>query len=66
MHLLNVVSPPPKVVDKLFLANLWWVALFMMTNDQIMPRIESFTNAFFSNLNTLNLKIFPNHDGIFT
>ena len=36
-------------------------------NDQIMPRgIESFTNAFSSNLGTVNLKIFSNHSEIHT
>ena len=33
------------------------------TNDQIMPR-RGFTNAFSSNLNTVDEKIFPNHGGI--
>ena len=27
---------------------------------------ESFTNAFISNVKTVNLKIFPNHGGIYT
>ena len=27
---------------------------------------KSFTNAFFSNVNTVNLKIVPNHGGIYT
>ena len=32
------------------------------TDDQIMTRERgSFTNAFFSNLNTVNLGIFPDH-----
>ena len=38
-----------------------------VTNSQIMTwGRESFTNAFSSNLNTLNLKIFADHGGICT
>ena len=36
------------------------------TNDRIIPRWEErFINAFSSNLNPVDLKIFPNHSGIF-
>ena len=43
-----------------------WVVLHGKTNDQIMSRRgESFTNVFASNLNTVNLKIFSKHGGIY-
>ena len=36
------------------------------TNDQIIPQGEGVSqNAFSCNLNTVNLKIFSNHGGIF-
>ena len=38
--------------------------IFGQTNDQIMLAGEG--NVFSSNLNTVNLKIFPNHVGIYT
>ena len=45
--------------NKLFWANLWGI-FYMRTDDQIMQRgRNSFTNAFSSNLNTVDLRIFP-------
>ena len=36
-------------------------------NDQIMPRVGEFTNAFSSNLKTVyNPEFFGNHEGIYT
>ena len=72
------VSPPMKHVGTIFLKNLLRVGQTFLgkfiegcsiwgANDQIMPRgIESFTNAFSSNLGTVNLKIFSNHSEIHT
>ena len=44
--------------NKLFWENLWEM-FYMGTNDQIMQ--GGFTNAFSSNPNTANLRIFPDH-----
>ena len=46
----------------------WWggVVLRRRTTDRIIPRWEErLINAFSSNLNPVDLKIFPNHSGIF-
>ena len=51
---------------KLFRKTCGRFVLHAGTNDQIMPEEKgSITNTFSSNLNTVNLKIFPNHGGIF-
>ena len=48
-----------------FLVNTWGEGvLYCGTNGQIMPRERwSFTNPFSNNLDTVNLTIFPNHEG---
>ena len=54
--------------DKLFWTNTWGGVLCvrkLMINPCQGGR-GSFINAFASNWNTVNLKIFPNHGGIFT
>ena len=52
--------------DKLFWENLWGVVFYMGVLMIRSCHGESFTNAFFSNVNTVNLKMFPNHGGINT
>ena len=50
-----------------FWANLWGGCCSTWgINDQIMPRMEEFHKCFSSNLNTVNLKVFPNHGWIYT
>ena len=55
-----------KTFHVLFWANLWGLSYMGGTIDQIMPRGRSFTNAFSSDLNIMNLKIYHNHCGIYT
>ena len=40
--------------------------LFYIEDYQIMPRTESFISALSSNLKTVNLGTFSNHEGIYT
>ena len=47
--------------DKFWRANYLEGLFYMAINDQIVPRRESFTNAFFSNLKTVNFKFFANN-----
>ena len=47
-----------------FFGQIYGGLFYIGSNDQIMQRgRKSFTNAFFSNLNSVNLKFFPSHDG---
>ena len=39
--------------------------LFYIEDYQFVPRTESFINALSSNLKTVNLKTFSNHEGIY-
>ena len=51
--------------DRIFGENLWrGRCLHDETNDQIMSSVGNVTNAFSSNLSTINLNIFLNHGGI--
>lgn len=60
------MSSSSKVWGKFCGANLReGAALHGGTNVQIMSIGESFANAFFSNLNPVNLEIFPHHGGIY-
>ena len=44
--------------EQTFLGKFMWGVLYMGTSDQVMQeRRKSFTNAFFSNLNTINLMV---------
>ena len=70
----SVSSPPPKERGDLFLkkalhggtiflANLWEDVLHGNYWSNHARGRKSFTNEFSSNLNTVNLKIFPGHGG---
>ena len=53
--------------EQTFLSEFIGVVLHGRTNDQIIPRVnESFSNAFSSNLNTVNSENFSNHGEIYT
>ena len=50
--------------EQSFLGKFMGGLFYMGSNDQIMQRgRKSFTNAFSSNLNSVNLKFFPSHGG---
>ena len=77
MKIKHSVSSSPKkiweeffLLKKLFLVEQTFLGKFMRglfymgSNDQIMQGgTKSFTDAFCSNLNSVNLKIFPGHSG---
>lgn len=48
---------------------MWGIALHWGTNDQIMSRMGGrggSKNATYNNLDTVNMKLFPNHGKIFS
>ena len=48
---------------QIFLGKFMGGMFYMGTNDQIIQGEESFTNAFSSNMNTVNLRIFLKING---
>ena len=47
-------------------AILWGAVLYGTLMIRSCQERGSFTNAFSCNLKTLNMKIFPNHEGVYT
>ena len=50
--------------DKLFWVNLWGVVLHGWSNDRIMQKEGEFQKCILSDLNTINLKVFPKYSQI--